>query len=200
MRSAHYDLATAFLSVVNGSSKSPVRPYWMADRMSHKQFVLGRAIRSGFVAVHLTVAPLLTLGCGDPSAPAVPTPAEASPQAPLPPIPSTSTLYVLKRVSDQPLPVKCPYGTGEWDYDADAGTWQLIEASIALNIDGTYTNDLVARAKSGRTSSQRFSGSYTRTSPSTLQFHANGGTTSATVSAERLTWDWGSGTVLTFER
>lgn len=161
------------------------------------QSIVGRAIRSCVVAVPLTLAALLTLGCGDPSAPGVQTPAEAAPETLPPPPPSTSAVYVLKLVNDQPLPVKCPYGTGEWDYDSDAGTWQLIEASIALNVDGTYTNDLVDRAISGKTVRQRFSGRYTRTSPSTLQL---GTTSSATISAERLVWNWGNGTVLTFAR
>lgn len=116
--------------------------------------------------------------------------------------PQRTAAYRLELVNDEPLPVKSPYGAGEWDYDSDAGTWQLFEASFTLHVDGTYTDSGRHRARSGAISSYSFSGTYTRTSPSTLQLDGPGGTiiTSAAISADRLIWDWGNGTVLTYER
>ncbi len=161
---------------------------------------VGKAIRSCVAAAHMGLAVFLIMGCGPPSGPAVLTSPEAGPKTLPPAAAGMSAVYVLRDVNDQRLPIKSPYGAGEWDYDSDAGTWQLIEASIAINVDGSYANSVIHQAKSGRTASQIFSGTYTRTSPSTLQFHASGSTTSATISEDRLIWNWGNGTIMTFER
>jgi hypothetical protein len=113
---------------------------------------------------------------------------------------TVSVIYVLKVVNDQSLPVKSPYGAGEWDYDADAGTWQLTDAYFAVTDNGTYTNGVTHRAASGRTTTEFFVGKYTRISPSTLLIHANGVTTTATISDDRLDWEWENGITMAFER
>jgi len=164
------------------------------------QFIVGRFIHACAGAVHLSLAAILSVGCGDPSAPGSLTPSEAGSEPSSPGTSGISATYLLKLVGEQSLPVKSPDGAGNWDYDTDAHTWQLVDATIAVKADGTYTNEVVHQAVSGRRASQSFGGTYTRTSPSTLQLHSNGSTSSATISGGRLTWNWGNGTVLSFER
>lgn len=114
--------------------------------------------------------------------------------------PVASETYVLGLVNQQPLPVKSPYGAGEWDYDSDAGTWQLTAATLTLKAAGTFTNTVTHQAASGNKSSQTFAGRYTRVFSSSLQFSENGLTYSAEISGNRLIMKFADGTTFTFER
>jgi hypothetical protein len=78
-------------------------------------------------------------------------------------------IFVLVRVNDQPLPVKSPWGLGEWDYDEDAGTWVLTSATISLHTGGDFTYAVSHRAASGQTTNWTSAGRYVRTSDS-IQF------------------------------
>ena len=161
-----------------------------------------RTIPPRSTVVHLGLTALLILGCSAPSGPATQAPTESGTGGPPAAKPGVSLVYALKSVNAPPLPVKSPYGAGEWDYDADAGTWQLIGATFSVNDDGTYTNAVVHQARSGNTGGQSFSGTYKLTTPSSLELHASGSTisTSATISGNQLIWNWGNGTIMTFER
>src|SRR5688572_16201921 len=68
--------------------------------------------------------------------------------------------YALVRVDDEPLPVHSPWGIGDWDYDADAGTWQLTDATIILFADGALAHAISHRAASGATISDASVGRY----------------------------------------
>lgn len=85
-----------------------------------------------------------------------------------------SASYAMVLVNDQSLPVMDPWGFGAWDYDADAGTWQLIAATLTLKPDGTFTHEVTDRAASGTTVKHRFSGTYTRSSSGSLRFVEDG--------------------------
>lgn len=150
----------------------------------------------------IVASSFMALSCDGSNVPSAPgqRPPAANPQAP-PPTPAgiVSVAYVLNAVNEKTLPVESPYGAGEWDYDADAGTWQLTGAFISLSDNGAYTNRVFHRAASGRTTTEDFVGTYTRTSSSTLLFHANGSSTTATISEDQLIWNWGNGMILTFE-
>jgi hypothetical protein len=155
------------------------------------------------LCAQLGLGVLLCAGCGDPAAP-VPVIAVAppTPSAPIPPSPLPRVVgdFLLKAVNNGPLPAKCPYGTGEWDYDADAGTWQVIESTFRMNPGGTYSNTMSDRAKSGATLSHTYSSTYTRISESTFEVQLGDVKTVATITGNRLIWDWGNGTTLTFEQ
>jgi len=169
----------------------------MNKRFELHTLPISRLVRFCLAASGLAVA-VLTGGCREAAGPVAAVTPSANPQTL--DLPGITGDYRLKVVNDVPLPVRSPYGSGQWDYDADAGTWKLTQANFVVSADGTYANSIEDRAESGATSSQTFAGTYTRVSPSMLQIHANGGTTMATLSGNQLIWDWGNGTVLTFER
>ena len=106
---------------------------------------------------------------------------------------------VLVLVDDEPLPVRSPWGVGEWDYDADAGTWQLIDWTIRLLPDGTFSQTTTHRAASGKTLSGTDRGRYERT-PDSVRFAGSSGTCwSAAITEETLTIHSG-GPRFTFSR
>jgi hypothetical protein len=108
-------------------------------------------------------------------------------------------LYMLVAVDDQPLPVKSPFGTGNWDYDADAGTWQLISETLTFRVDGSFTDAATEKAASGAMSNRTFVGTYTSTA-SELQLSAYGLRYSAIISGTRLTTALPGGRTFAFER
>ena len=108
-------------------------------------------------------------------------------------------VYWLVSVDDQPLPVKSPWGVGEWDYDSDAGTWQLTYAAVTLFSNGAFTYMTTHRAASGNTVHNSWSGRYERDS-SSLQFSSDGRTWSATISGKSMTERWADGRTLAFQR
>ena len=107
--------------------------------------------------------------------------------------------YVLILVDDIPLPVKSPWGAGEWDYDDDAGTWMLTEAVITLFPDGVFAYRTSHRAASGATSADISVGRYARGEDS-IRFAANGMSWRSETSANRMIERWLNGKTLTFER
>ena len=110
-----------------------------------------------------------------------------------------SDTYILVAVDDQPLPVKSPFGTGTWDYDNDAGTWQLIRETLTFGVDGSFIYAVTEKAASGAMSNQTFVGTYTRTSSSSLQLSEYGRRYSAMISGNRLTTELPGGTTFAFE-
>lgn len=127
---------------------------------------------------------------------------------PLPPCTPNSALehcigadiYVLLSVSDQPLPVHSPWGVGDWDYDADAGTWKLVDATIVLLANGDFVDKMTHRAASGATIHWTARGQYERTEDSVI-FSSNGRATwRAGLSGNSLIVKWTDGTKFTYER
>jgi hypothetical protein len=109
-------------------------------------------------------------------------------------------VFALVSVNDQPLPVHSPWGSGDWDYDDDAGTWQLTSWTISLYAEGTFTQATVERARSGATISDKSGGRYVRTSDS-IEFSFNpSGRSSARVVGNNLIVQWTGGPTFTFER
>ncbi|MEO5588134.1 MAG: hypothetical protein ABIS03_01010, partial [Gemmatimonadaceae bacterium] len=92
-----------------------------------------------------------------------------------------------------------PWGTGDWDYDDDAGTWQVISATVTLRANCTFTNSHTDRAASGRTFSVTSSGTYTSPSPTSLQFLESGYAYSGEIAGNRHIQRVSSTKVLTFE-
>jgi hypothetical protein len=113
--------------------------------------------------------------------------------------PEIST-YALVRVNDEPLPVHSPWGSGDWDYDDDAGTWQLISWTIALYAEGTFTQVVVERARSGATQTEKTGGRYVRTSESIEFSFDPRGSMSARVAGTNLIVQSTGGPTFTFER
>lgn len=79
----------------------------------------------------VVAAIVMAIGCTgnearEPVAPAVIPASNPVPALPPPVFSGISATYVMTLVDGQPLPVKSPFGAGEWDYGADAGTWRLI--------------------------------------------------------------------------
>jgi hypothetical protein len=109
-------------------------------------------------------------------------------------------IYLLVRVNDQPLPVHSPWGVGDWDYDSDAGTWQLTDATIILFADGAFTYALTHRAASGATISDASGGLYERTADSVIFCVNTDAAWSAAISGNSLIVQWSDGTKFTFER
>ena len=176
------------------------------DRLAAKmKSAAKKSRRTAIGGAYLGFAALLTLACAEPSGTG--SPQQQPLETPAPPVVNSPPLtvlpgdYVLKLVDKQPLPIKSPYGVGEWDYDSDAGTWQLIEATLAFNADGTYTNTVRHRAKSGATVNHTLGGFYTRPSPSTYRLTDLGpGVGLVTLDGDRLIWDWGNGTIMTLQQ
>jgi WD40 repeat protein len=99
----------------------------------------------------------------------------------------SAEIDVLALVDDDPLPVESPWGIGAWDYDADAGTWQLVDWTIRLSTDGTFTQTATHRAASGGTISGTAEGRYERTSDSVWFTASSGACWSAAITEKTLT-------------
>ncbi|MDQ3226540.1 MAG: hypothetical protein M3Q50_07920 [Chloroflexota bacterium] len=113
--------------------------------------------------------------------------------------PLDSASYVMVLVNGEPLPVKSPWGAGEWDYDSDVGTWQVIAATLTLKANCTFTNGNTHRAASGSTVSATSSGTYTRSSSTSLQFLEAGYAYSAQIIGNRLIQRVADDMIFTFE-
>jgi len=114
--------------------------------------------------------------------------------------PLDSASYVMVLVNDQPLPVKSPWGISDWDYGGvDVGTWQVIAATLTLKANCTFTNGNTHRAASGAMVSATSSGTYTRSSSTSLQFLEAGYAYSADIIGNRLIQRVSDGMIFTFE-
>lgn len=113
---------------------------------------------------------------------------------------ASSKRYTLVLVGGEALPVASPWGVGEWDYDADAGTWKLTHAEIVLFGNGCFSYTIIHRAASGAMISDTSIGHYTR-SPDSVQFVSDSGARWAVaVTASGLVDRWSDGTTLIYER
>jgi hypothetical protein len=106
--------------------------------------------------------------------------------------------YDLVAVNGQALPVKSPWGVGEWDYDDDAGTWVLASATLTLLRDGGFTFTTAHIAASGAVTHEGTSGSYARSGNSIQMTGVTGTTRSAKIEGNVLTVDWETGLTFTF--
>ena len=113
--------------------------------------------------------------------------------------PLDSASYVMVLVNGEPLPVKSPWGDGDWDYGNDAGTWQVIAATLTLKANCTFTNGNTLRAASGATVGWTSSGTYTRSSSTSFQFLEAGNAYSADIIGNRLIQRVADGIIFTFE-
>lgn len=111
-----------------------------------------------------------------------------------------SDTYALVSVNDHALPVHSPWGIGDWDYDLDAGTWQLTNWTITLYADGVFSQAMTHRAASGATIDDTDAGRYARSSDSVTFYVNTDGPWSATVTGNSLIYQWSDGTKFTFER
>lgn len=109
-------------------------------------------------------------------------------------------IYVLVSVDDQPLPVHSPWGVGDWDYDADAGTWKLVYATITLLANGDFTTTHTHRAASGATISWASRGQYERTVDSVVFCVNTNAPWHAATSGKSLIIRWPDGRTFTYER
>lgn len=109
-------------------------------------------------------------------------------------------IYVLILVNDQALPVHSPWGIGDWDYDSDAGTWQLTDATITLFADGAFCHAISHRAASGATISDASVGRYERSTDSVILWVNTPAVWPAAISGNRLTVQWSMGPKFTYER
>jgi hypothetical protein len=146
--------------------------------------VAGNALASDFVLAFVTTIP--------------------SPPPP-PPTPNVldSASYAILLVNDKPLPVASPWGVGIWDYDEDAGTWQLIAATLTLKTNGTFANAVTHRAASGKTLKNVYAGTYTRSSSGSIRFLEDGpfgvDAYSAQINGNRLVITFSDGGTFMFE-
>lgn len=152
----------------------------------------------------LLAAIVMAVGCkGNEALEPIATPPVEEPSVPLPlPLPvftGLSATYTMTLVNGQPLPVKSPFGAGEWDYDSDAGTWQLTALTVILEPNGVFTENMTHRAASGAISSGTFIGTYTRLSSSSLRFSDGSPTYTGEISANRLVMTFSNGGTFTFE-
>lgn len=107
-------------------------------------------------------------------------------------------VYDLKLVDGKPIPVKSPWGHGEWDYDSDAGTYMLAETTLSLFQDGGFDLVIVIRAASGFTIIEKSVGSYLDSAGSLQLTGIDGGRWSASIAGETLTLEWPWGMTFTF--
>jgi hypothetical protein len=108
--------------------------------------------------------------------------------------------YALVSVNDQALPVHSPWGIGDWDYDLDAGTWQLTNWTITLYAEGVFSQAMTHRAASGATIDDTDAAWYARSSDSVTFYVNTNAPWSAAVSGNSLIYQWSDGTKFTFER
>lgn len=108
--------------------------------------------------------------------------------------------YVLVLVDDEPLPVHSPWGVGDWDYDSDAGTWRLIDATITLFADGDFTYAVTHSAASGATISWASMGRYERTADSVIFCVNTDAAWRAAISGNSLIVQWSDGPKFTYKR
>ena len=113
---------------------------------------------------------------------------------------ATAERYVLVRVNDRALPVRSPWGAGDWDYDSDAGTWQVTAADLTLFGDGYFAYITTHRAASGSIATGSFEGRFERL-PGSIQFTMAGGATwFSAITATGLLEQWEDGQTLVFDR
>jgi hypothetical protein len=108
-------------------------------------------------------------------------------------------VYDLVSVNGQPLPVKSPWGVGEWDYDTDAGTWALTHAAMVFYKDGIFMYSMAHHAASGRPLYEGTPGTYENRGPFYLLTGSRGGAWEAHINADILTVEWVSGMTFTFK-
>jgi len=111
-----------------------------------------------------------------------------------------SEIYVMVLFNERALPIHSPWGIGDWDYDDDAGTWKLTGETLTLLADRTFSWTVTHTATSGNTIVWKNFGTYTRSSPSSVQLLQNGFTYSATITDNRLVIRFDNGGSYTFER
>ncbi len=108
-------------------------------------------------------------------------------------------VYDLISVNGQPLPVKSPWGVGEWDYDADAGTWAFTHAALTMYQDGVFMYSMAHHAASGAAVYEATSGSYVNLGKFYRLTGAKGDAWEAYVTGDILTVEWVSGLTFTFK-
>ena len=108
-------------------------------------------------------------------------------------------VYDLVSVNGEPLPIHSPWGIGDWDYDADAGTWDFASASLTLYRDGTFMYSSAHRAASGAAIYDAVSGFYTSLGDVYLLTGKPAGSWEARIKADILTIHWESSLVFTFK-
>jgi hypothetical protein len=107
--------------------------------------------------------------------------------------------FALVSVSDQLLPVHSPWGLGDWDYDDDAGTWQLIKWSMTFYPEGRFFSEMTHRSASGETLVVKNAGGYLR-STNSISFSVQGSSYSMAIDGAKLTTKEGTGRKFTFVR
>lgn len=107
--------------------------------------------------------------------------------------------FALISVRDQPLPVHSPWGMGDWDYDDDAGTWQLIKWSMTFYPEGGFFSEMIHRGASGATRVVRNAGTYVRSTDSIL-FSVQGSRYLMAIAGDTLTTKPGEGRKFMFVR
>jgi hypothetical protein len=133
---------------------------------------------------------LSLLACADAQAPALPitTPDDRPHRAhPILEV-DLRALYKLVRVNGVDLPVPSPWGIGQWDYDSDAGTWNLTGATLALKTNGTFLYEDVHQAASGRQLAVNRTGTYLLTASSLVLTGHDGSAVTAVVSGNQVGW------------
>lgn len=108
--------------------------------------------------------------------------------------------YQLVLVNGQPLPAKSPWGAGDWDYDADAGTWKATSAELILSVNGEYTQTVLHRGASGATSTFSFGGFYIHRAGKISFFPDGSIGSSAVLTAGGVVDVWTNGTKLEYVR
>lgn len=108
-------------------------------------------------------------------------------------------VYDLVSVNGKSLPIHSPWGLGDWDYDADAGTWNFTNASLTLYRDGVFTYSMTHRAASGTTLNDAVSGFYTNLGDLYQLTGERTGSWAARIKADILTVDWEAGLTFTFK-
>jgi hypothetical protein len=108
-------------------------------------------------------------------------------------------VYDLVSVNGEPLPIHSPWGIGDWDYDADAGTWNFASASLTLYRDGTFMYSSSHRAASGTTTYGAISGFYTKLGDLYLLTGKPAGSWEAHIEGGILTVDWEATLKFTFK-
>ncbi|HUQ20669.1 MAG TPA: Ig-like domain-containing protein [Gemmatimonadaceae bacterium] len=107
--------------------------------------------------------------------------------------------FALRSVGDQALPVHSPWGLGDWDYDDDAGTWDLTRWTMTFYPEGGFYSEMIHRAASGATIVEKSAGKYVR-SANSIFFSVHGSNYSMTVAGDSLTTPPGFGRKFTFVR
>ena len=108
--------------------------------------------------------------------------------------------YDLAIANGQQLPVKSPWGVGEWDYDSDAGTWMLATGGITFHVDGSFVFEMTHRAASGATITDFASGLYQIASGSIQLSGGRGDRRIGQIDGNAFTIEWESGLTFAFQK